>query len=375
MRKNTLLIFLVIFHFITSAQKNENYLLIGTYTTGKSEGVYVYRFNSLTGDFDSISMIKTNNPSFLAISPDEKFVYAVNENASNGNGGRVSAFSFDKSNGKLSFLDQQLSRGDDPCYVSVDKTNKWVAIANYTSGTLSILPINKNGGLDSATTVIQQTGYSVNNERQTSPHMHCAIFSKDNKYLFAADLGTDKVMIYSFDEKTGKLSEANPAFVMTEAGAGPRHLTFHPNNKFAYLIEELTGTISVYNYKNGKFALLQNASALPVDYMGSIGSADIHVSADGRFLYASNRGESNTIGIFKIDQKNGTLALIDHQSTLGKTPRNFNFDPSGNFLLIANQNSDDITIFKVDKKTGLLTDSGKKIIAGNPVCIKWISEK
>jgi 6-phosphogluconolactonase len=375
MRKNTLLIFLVIFHFITSAQKNENYLLIGTYTTGKSEGVYVYRFNSLTGDFDSVSMIKTNNPSFLAISPDEKFVYAVNENASNGNGGKVSAFSFDKSNGKLSFLDQQLSRGDDPCYVSVDKTNKWVAIANYTSGTLSILPINKNGGLDSATTVIQQTGYSVNNERQTSPHMHCAIFSKDNKYLFAADLGTDKVMIYSFDEKTGKLSESNPSFIMTEAGAGPRHLTFHPNNKFAYLVEELTGTISVYNYKNGKFALLQNASALPVDYMGSIGSADIHVSADGRFLYASNRGESNTIAIFKIDQKNGTLALIDHQSTLGKTPRNFNFDPSGNFLLIANQNSDDITIFKVDKKTGLLTDSGKKIIAGNPVCIKWISEK
>jgi 6-phosphogluconolactonase len=162
---------------------------------------------------------------------------------------------------------------------------------------------------------------------------------------------------------------------MTKAGAGPRHLTFHPNNKYAYLIEELTGTISAYSYKKGAFTLFQNASALPPDYMGSIGSADIHVSADGKFLYASNRGESNTIAIYKIDQKNGSITLVGHQSTLGKTPRNFNFDPSGNFLLVANQNSDDIVIFKVDKKTGLLSDSGKRINAGNPVCIKWISMK
>ena len=195
MRKNSLLIILVIFQFVTNAQKNENYLLIGTYTTGKSEGVYVYRFNSATGDFDSVSMAKTPNPSYLAISSDEKFVYAVNENADKGNGGKVSSFAFDKQQGNLSFIDVQQSGGDDPCYVSVDKTNKWIAVANYTSGTLSVLPIKGDGGLDSASTVIQQTGYSVNTERQTSPHMHCAIFSKDNKYLFASDLGTDKVMV------------------------------------------------------------------------------------------------------------------------------------------------------------------------------------
>jgi len=363
------------FYVITSAQKKENYLLIGTYTSGKSEGVYVYRFNSNTGNFDSVSMIKTSNPSYIAVSPDEKFVYAVNENADKGNGGKVSSFAFDKKQGKLSLINVQLSGGDDPCYVSVDKTNKWIAIANYTSGTLSILPINKNGGLDPATTVIQQTGYSVNTERQTSPHMHCAIFSKDNKYLFAADLGTDEVMAYSFNEKTGAIAETASPFVRTKAGAGPRHLTFHPNNKYAYLIEELTGTISAYGYKDGGFILFQNASALPRDYMGSIGSADIHVSADGKFLYASNRGESNTIAIFEIDQKNGSIALVGHQSTLGKTPRNFNFDPTGNFLLVANQNSDDIVVFKVDKKTGLLSDSGKRIKAGNPVCVKWISTK
>jgi len=375
MRKNLLLTALIVLQFVANDQKNENYLLIGTYTTGKSEGVYVFRFNSATGDFDSVSMIKTPNPSYLAISPDEKFVYAVNENADKGNGGKVSSFAFDKQQGKLSLIDVQQSGGDDPCYVSVDKTNKWITIANYTSGTLSVLPIKGNGGLDPASTVIQQTGYSVNTERQTSPHMHCAVFAKDNKYLFAADLGTDKVMVYSFNEKNGKLAEAASPFVMVKAGAGPRHLTFHPNNKYAYLIEELTGTISAYSYKNGAFALFQNASALPPDYMGSIGSADIHVSADGKFLYASNRGESNTIAIYRVNQKNGSITLVGHQSTLGKTPRNFNFDPSGNFLLVANQNSDNIVIFKVDKKTGLLSDSGKKIKAGNPVCVKWISEK
>ncbi len=361
-------------YFVSCAQTNENYLLIGTYTSGKSEGVYVYRFNSTTGAFDSVSMVRTPNPSYLAISPDGKFVYAVNEYADKGNGGKVSSFAFDKQSGKLSFINVQQSAGDDPCYVSVDKTTNWIAIANYTSGTLSVLPIKENGGLDSATTVIQQTGYSVNTERQTSPHMHCAIFSKDNKYLFAADLGTDKIMAYSFDEKNGKLSEAASPFVMVKAGAGPRHLTFHPNNKYAYLIEELTGTISAYHYRNGSFALFQNASALPPDYMGPIGSADIHVSADGKFLYASNRGESNTIAIYKIDQKDGSITLVGHQSTLGQTPRNFNFDPSGNFLLVANQNSDEIVIFKVDKKTGLLSDSGKRIKVGNPVCVKWIGE-
>ncbi len=368
MKKIILLITLVIFYLITSAQKN--YLLIGTYTGGKSEGIYVYHFNGTSGDFDSVSMIKTSNPSFLAISPDQKFIYAVHENANNGKGGEVAAFAFNKEEGKLSFINQQLSGGDHPCYVSVDKTGKWVAAANYTSGSLSVLPINKNGGLDSATTIIQHDGYSVNTERQKGPHVHSTVFSKDNKYLFVADLGIDKLMIYSFDEKTGNLTEAS--FVMTEPGAGPRHFTFHPDNKHFYLVEELTGTISAYHYIKGELELLQNISALPPDYMGPIGSADIHTSPDGKFLYASNRGESNTIAIFKINQKTGWLTLAGHQSTLGKTPRNFNFDPSGNFLLVANQNSDEIVIFKVDKKTGFLADTGKRIKVGNPVCIKWI---
>jgi len=374
MKKFFLLSSLVILNLFASAQEKENYLLVGTYTGGKSEGIYVYRFNSTSGNFDSVSMIKTSNPSYLAVSPDQKFVYAVHEIANNGKGGELAAFSFNKEQGKLSFINQQPSGGDHPCYVSVDKTGKWVAVANYTSGSLSILPVRKNGELDSAAMVIQHSGYSVNTERQQGPHVHCTIFSKDNKYLFASDLGMDKLMIYSFDEKTGKLTETEPGFAMTEAGAGPRHFTFHPGNKYAYLVEELTGTISVYRYSKGQLELLQNISALPPDYMGPIGSADIHASPDGKFLYASNRGESNTIAIFKINQKTGWITLVGHQSTLGKTPRNFNFDPSGNFLLVANQNSDEVVILKRDKNTGLLNDSGKRIKVGNPVCIKWISK-
>ena len=371
MKKFLLLVFITI--CFDQAHAQSNYLLVGTYTSGKSKGIYVYRFNNVKGNFDSISMIATPNPSFLAISPGEKFVYAVHEIAQPGNGGEVAAFSFDKKNGALTFINQQLSGGDHPCYVSVDKTGKWVAAANYTSGSLAVLPVNKNGGLDPAVSIVQHRGSGVNVERQQGPHTHSSVFSPDNNYLFSADLGIDKLMYYRFDSKTGKLVDTN--FVVTEPGSGPRHFAFHPTKKFIYLIEELTGSISSYSYSKTGLVLLQNISALPPEYTGSVGSADIHISGDGKFLYASNRGESNTIGIFSINQKTGWLDLIDHQPTMGKTPRNFNLDPSGNFLLVANQNSDQIVIFKRDKKTGLLTDTGKRINVGNPVCLKWISGK
>ncbi len=374
MKKIIWLLSLVIFHFITYAQK-ENYLLIGTYTGGKSEGIYVYHFNSDSGSFDSVSMVKTTNPSFLAVSPDEKFVYAVNEHADKGNGGKVSAFSFNKENGQLAFLNQQPSHGDDPCYVAVDKTDKWIAIANYTSGSLSVLPIEKDGELGSAKTVIQHTGKSVDMERQEGPHVHCTIFSKNNKYLFAADLGLDKIMIYSFNQRKGTLKPTKQGFVKTDPGTGPRHIAFTRDNKYAYLLSEMGGVVSAYRYEKGKLEWLQNISSLPAGYKGAIGSAEIQVSPDGNFLYASNRDESNTIAIFKIDQQTGMLTLVGHQSTLGRTPRNFNFDPSGNFLLVGNQNNDEIVIFKVDKNTGLLSDTGKRIEVGQPVCIEWISEK
>ena len=355
----------------------EQFLIIGTYTSGTSDGIYVYKFNTETGENSLVSSIKTSNPSYLAVSPNQRYVYAVNENADSTRftvTGHVAAFSFNKTTGKLNFINKQESGGKHPCYVAIDKTGKWVIVGNYSSGSLAVLPVSSNGRLDSATHVIQHEGSSVNSERQEGPHVHATVLNKNNKTLYVPDLGLDKVMLYNLDTKTGKLKEFHTPFVMTEPGAGPRHMDIHPNGKFAYLMEEMTGGVSVYKIeKDGYLSLLQNISGLPRDFTGAVGSADIHVSPDGKFLYCSNRGESNTIGIFSINQSNGQLLWIDHQSTFGKTPRNFSIDPTGNFLLVANQNSDEIVIFKRDKRSGLLTDTAQRIKVSKPVCLKWIA--
>ena len=372
------LYFLIPFVSLSSAAQNDYYLLVGTYTSGTSHGLYVYDFNTTNADSRITDSAKVANPSYLAVSPNGKYVYAVSEVAGAGNdGGKLASFSFNKISGALTPINQQLSNGTNPCYVAVDKTGKWAAVGNYTSGTLSVLPILPDGSLNKAVTSIQHTGQSVNTERQNSPHVHSTVFSPDNKFLFVPDLGLDKLMSYRFNNKSGTLKENTPAFAMTKPGSGPRHFDFHPNKTFAYLVEELTGGVSAYRYssKTGRLDLLQNISTLPPEYLGYAGSADIHVSPDGKFLYASNRGESNTIAIYSIDQKSGRLTVVGHQSTMGKTPRNFNFDPGGNFLLVANQGTDEIVIFKIDRSTGLLTDTGKRIKVSKPVCLKWIKKK
>jgi 6-phosphogluconolactonase len=199
------------------------------------------------------------------------------------------------------------------------------------------------------------------------------VLSADNRFLFVPDLGIDKVMMYAFNAATGKLTPAKQRFAKSVDGSGPRHFTFHPNNKYAYLIEELSGTVETFQYNNGSLKNIQRISTMPAGDTSFAGSADIHVSPDGKFLYASNRSTANTLAIFKVNQQNGKLTFIAHQSTMGQTPRNFNFDPTGNFLLAANQNSDQVVIFKRDKMTGLLTDTGKRIDVGKPVCLKWIN--
>ncbi len=373
--KQKIILTIVVFLFcvVLNAQQ-PYYLLTGTYTSGKSEGIYVFQFNSIDGSAKEVSHIKVSNPSFVAVSPDEQFVYSVEEDAAkNGKSGEISAFSFNKKTGILTFLNRQPAGGDHPCYVSVDKTGKWVATGNYTSGSLSILPVQANGSLGAATTIIKHEGSGPNKSRQASPHVHCTFFSADNRFLFVPDLGIDKMMIYVFDENTGQLTAAKQPFAQSEPGAGPRHICFDRANKFAYLIEEMSGTVVTYKYKNGKFKRRQRISSMPAGDTSFAGSADIHVSPDGKFLYASNRAEANSIAIFSINQNNGKLLLIGHQSTLGKTPRNFNFDPAGNFLLVANQNSDKIVVFKINKDTGLLTDTNNNINVGKPVCLKWIS--
>ncbi len=366
------ILFSALFNTCTAQSNHLHYLITGTYTGGKSEGIYVFEFNSQDGSYKEISHVQSSNPSFVAVSPDGKFVYAVNESGDKQNGGQVSSFSFNKKTGTLTPINSQSSGGNGPCYVQADKTGKWVVVGNYGSGTLAVLPADASGRLGAPVTTIQHEGSGVNKQRQKTPHVHCTVLSSDNKWLFVPDLGIDKVMIYGFDSKTGKLNPAPQPFFKTTDGAGPRHLTFHPNNKFAYLIEEMGGAVDAFQYSSGKLNPIQHIASVQASDTGFIGSADIHVSADGRFLYASNRGGFNTIAIYSINQQDGTLSLIGHQPSLGKIPRNFSIDPTGNYLLAANQESDNIVIFRRDKTTGLLSDTGNRIDVGKPVCLKWI---
>lgn len=351
----------------------DNFLLVGTYNSAKSEGIYVFRFNSTDGSVLESGHIKTSNPSFLAISPDNRFVYAVNETAdSTGNGGRLTSFSFNNQTGRLTQLNQQSSMGNNPCYIDIHPSGKWLAAGNYSTGNLVIYSLSADGSIGEMADTIQYSGNGVNKARQEGPHVHATVFTSDDK-LIVTDLGTDKLLVYPFDKQKGTLDRKNVYPVFSTPGYGPRHIAISPNNKFLYLMNELSSTISAFRYSGGRLRPLQSETAVPEDDSGPAGSADIHVSPDGKFLYASNRAESNTIAIFSINRKTGKLKKIGHQPALGKTPRNFNFDPSGNYLLVANQNSDEIVIFQRDNKSGLLTDTGKRITVGKPVCIKWIS--
>jgi 6-phosphogluconolactonase len=357
-----------------NGQNKDQYLLVGTYTsTAKSEGIQVFKFNSETGETTHLNTAAASNPSFVAVSPDQKYVYAVHEIDRTNTGGDVSVFSFDKTNGTLHFINKEATGGDHPCYVEVDKTGKWVFAGNYSGGSLSVFPVNADGSLGKATK-IQHSGSGRDPQRQEKPHVHCTYISPDNKWLFVPDLGIDKVMIYSFDERTGKLSPGKQPFSASEPGAGPRHFTLHPNGKYAYLVEELTGHVVAHTYNDGEIKPIQRLSTIK-DQPGYPGSADIHVSPDGKFLYASNRGDFNTIATYRIDAGTGKLSPVQNVSTQGKAPRNFNIDPSGKFLLVANQNSDEIVIFKRNKDTGELTDTGKRVAVGQPVCLKWIDIK
>ena len=346
----------------------EQTLLIGTYTNTTSEGIYVYIFNTATAETKFISTVKSSNPSFLAVSQNQKFVYAVNEN----NPGMVSAFAFHKDSGTLSFLNTVETKGAHPCYVSTDKKAKHVVVGNYSGGNLSVFDVLENGSLSEAKQTIQHNGNSVNRQRQDKAHVHGTFYSPDCQFLFVPDLGMDKLMIYKVNGKTGMLTAAEPDYEDVNPGSGPRHLDFHPNNQFLYSLEELTGRVSVFKYKEGKINLLQNVSAHPLDYIGVKGSADIHVSPNGKFLYCSNRGDANSIAIFSINEETGMLMLLGFQSTLGIHPRNFTIDPSGNFLLVANRDSDEVVIFKINQLTGMLTDSQQRIKVAKPVCLKWV---
>ncbi len=357
------------------AQKNKAnpsfHLLIGTYTTGNSEGIYTYRFDSQTGKL-TLEHIQTGavNPSYLAVSSDSKYVYAVNELSAET--GTVSAFRFDSQSGKLSFINQQSSEGASPCYITIDRAQQHAIIGNYGGG-LSVLPIEKDGSLGASIQTIHHEGRSINKSRQESSHVHATVFSPDGDYLFVVDLGTDKVYSYRYNPQDDKpLMPASNPFTNIEPGAGPRHITFSPTGKHAYVIHELTAEVSVYDYGEGKLSHIQTISMIGPDFEGEVGAAAVHISPDGKFLYASNRLEANDITIYKITKK-GMLELVGRQSTLGKTPRDFAIDPTGRFLLAANQDSDAIVVFERDRKTGMLSPTGIKAEVGHPVYLKMVT--
>jgi len=347
-------------------------LLIGTYTTGSSKGIYVYRFYTESGQLAYLNQVDgINNPSYLCVSKNNRFVYSVNEIGNKREGG-ATAFSFEPKEGKLTLINQRPSTGTGACYISVDKAQKHVFLANYASGALSVLPVNKDGSLSPVVQTIQDKGAGVNKKRQEGPHVHTAVLTPDEKYLLFTDLGLDKVNIYRY--KSGQqqpLTPADPPFLSVMAGHGPRHIDFTPDKKYMYLITEMGGVIYVYDYDGPDSKQLEAISMVADGYKGAIGAADIHVSPDGKFLYASNRGDANEIVVFSINPDNGRLTFVERKPSMGKTPRNFVIDPSGNFLLVANQNSDDVFVYRINKQTGKLTLTGSKITVGNPTCLKF----
>lgn len=364
--KKTVTILLSVFALTAiQAQKNKLNLVVGTYTKPcDSKGIYVYEFDSKTGEFS----LKNNteniiNPSYLTVSSDNKFVYSVSENDKKSS---VSAFGYNSESGKLDFINYQNPNGLNPCYVINDEKN--VITANYSSGNISVLGKNNDGSIGEVKQIVQHTGKSINANRQEAPHAHMVYFSPDKKYVLANDLGTDKVYLYQNNPNSATEVLTLKSSIDVKPGSGPRHLIFSKNGKYVYVLQELDGTITSFSYADGILAKVSETTVVASDFKGDIGAADIHISPDGKFLYATNRGTANDISAFKI-LKNGKLDFVQRTSTLGKGPRNFNIDPSGNFLLVGHQYTNDIVIFKRDKKSGMLTNSGKKIELCSPVCL------
>ena len=349
----------------------------GTYTRGISEGIYRSELNLTTGKLQPPKLAaKTASPSFVAIHPTRPLLYAVGEMSSfqGKKAGAVSAFSIDRTTGDLTLLNQQSSEGVGPCHVTIDPTGGNVLVANYGSGSIACLPIGKDGRLGEATSSFQHEGSSVNPQRQQGPHAHSMNLDAAGRFAFAADLGLDKILIYRFDPAQGKLTPNDPPSTKLPPGAGPRHFAFHPSGRHAYVINELHSTVTLFDYdaKRGTLRSRQTITTLPKGYDGPNSTAEVQVHPSGRFLYGSNRGH-DSIACFSIDPSTGRLTPIGHESSGGKTPRNFGIDPTGRYLLAANQNTDNVVVFRIDPRTGKLHPTGQSITVGMPVCVKMMA--
>ncbi|WP_277185619.1 lactonase family protein [Caballeronia sp. BR00000012568055] len=362
-------------------------LLIGTYTGGgKSEGIYVYRFDTNNGELTRVASAQTVNPSYLVVSRDRNYVYAVNElpgdNGPASQRGGISAFRFDRASGQLSFLNRVSSDGNDPCYLALSPDGKYLLTANYSvaanpGGSFAVFPLSGDGQVGNSVLTVHHEGGGPVKGRQDNSHVHSTVFSPDGKYLFAQDLGVDKVFAYRYTpdpgaSNRGLFGPTEARYVPIKPGSGPRHLVFDASGKHAYLTTELNASVTVFDYNDGKLTPVQTVAMTEPGFKGKIGGGAIHLSPDGRFLYATNRGDVNQLVQFGIEP-NGHIKLEKRYSTLGKTPREFAMDPSGRWLIVGNQDSDTAYFFRRDPQTGELASDPKQLSIGSPVDFKFVS--
>jgi len=345
----------------------------GTYTWGEnpSKGIYRSVLELETGKLsDPVLAAEAKNPSFIEIHPNGKFLYAVSEA---GEAGNVSSYAIDPDAGDLKFLNQQPSGGAGPCHVSIDHAGRNVLVANYGSGSASVIPIRPDGTLGEPTGFAQHEGSSVNPRRQKGPHAHSVNVSPDNRFAYVADLGIDKIMIYRLDIDKGTIVANSPAFAGVKLGAGPRHFAFHPNGKYAYVINELDCTVNAFAYESASGGLteIQTVTTLAKTFDGSNTCAEVRVHPSGKFLYGSNRGHDSIV-VYRVDPAKGMLTFVEHETADIKTPRNFNIDPMGKFCLVANQGSDSVVVLQIDQETGALRPTGHKISIARPVCVRFL---
>jgi 6-phosphogluconolactonase (cycloisomerase 2 family) len=342
------------------------YLLIGSYSDGTTPGISVYDFNPQDAGFKLVGKLKdVLNPSYLVVSPDEKMIYSVNETGE----GAVSSFQFDKSTGTLSFVNSQPTEGADPCYINIDKTQHFILTANYTGGNVSVFPLSDSGKIQPVSLRID---FNEKNNRRAS-HIHTVVFSPDQAYIFATDLGKDQITRFkvNLQDTNKQFLEKDGAVVTLEKGSGPRHIDFHPAKNFAYCINELSGKVTAFQYNEEGLTPVQYIASDTSTVSRKKGSADIHVSPDGKFLYSSNRLNNDGIAIFSIDSDTGLLTWVGYQKT-GVHPRNFIITPNGKYLLCAYRDSNTVQVFAINQQTGLLTGTGTEIWLDKPVCLKWV---
>ncbi|MBU9128975.1 lactonase family protein [Burkholderia multivorans] len=358
-------------------------LLVGTYTDTGSDGIYVYRFDTSTGSVAPVSSAKTVNPSYLLPSRDGRVVYAVNElpgdNGPATQRGGISAFRFDAKTGALTFIDRVSSEGNDPCYLSLSPDGKYLVTANYSvaadpGGSFALFPVRDDGGVAPAVLSVHHEGKGPVRGRQDNAHVHSTVFSLDGRYLFVQDLGLDKIYGYRYtvDGSRGLISPTDTRYTPVKAGAGPRHLVFSADGRFAYVTSELNASVEVFGYHDGKLTPIETVSMIAPGFKGKVGGGAIHLSPDGRFLYVSNRGDANEIVIYAVNQADGRLKTVGRQSSLGRTPREFLIDPTGKWLIVGNQDSDTFYVFGRDVGSGQLAANPRKVAVGKPVDFKLV---